>query len=565
MKVLRFAVIAVGFAGVALVVSCGPKAPQTSDTDKQDQDRQAEEHEAQVQRESHEREAALDERERLLTERENQLTVATTPAPTPQQAEAPQPGSPVQVPAGATPAPADSTDASYQAFYDALSPYGAWVTMPGYGYVWQPAATVQDAAWRPYTVGHWAFTDQGWTWMSEEPFGWVTYHYGRWMRTRGLNWVWVPGDQWAPAWVSWRYGNDFVGWAPLPPEARFDGATGIQQWADDQYNLGASDYTFVPASDFGDDSMADNAVPVDQNGPIYDDSNNMTNIYYDTGAYAIVCYGPDYDFMLSKSHRRLPPILRIHRGGFRAGGNNGALILGGTLDVAAPRIVASRVPVAPKEIRGRVADTRLIVPVTAPQPPHGTVTEYRTPQAGNGVPAAGMKIPSQMKPAPIQQSAPGGGALTNQPNPGGMHVPSRMKPVAIQESTPGAVDTTNRAGPNGMRIPSQMNPVPISPDVQAQKARDLQKIEQEEVAAKQQQEEEAARATAEQEATRLHAEESARAQRAAERAAADAQAAKATREQAARDQVVHQAQPASVPGSVPASSQGTGQQGRGQL
>ena len=30
---------------------------------------------------------------------------------------------------------------------------------------------------------------------------------------------WVPGDQWAPAWVAWRYSDDYVGWAPLPPEA----------------------------------------------------------------------------------------------------------------------------------------------------------------------------------------------------------------------------------------------------------------------------------------------------------------------------------------------------------
>src|SRR2546423_9736807 len=30
----------------------------------------------------------------------------------------------------------------------------------------------------------------------------------------------VPGDEWAPAWVSWRSSKDYVGWAPLPPEAR---------------------------------------------------------------------------------------------------------------------------------------------------------------------------------------------------------------------------------------------------------------------------------------------------------------------------------------------------------
>jgi len=36
----------------------------------------------------------------------------------------------------------------------------------------------------------------------------------------------VPHTQWAPAWVSWRQGAGYVGWAPLPPSARID-ARGI--------------------------------------------------------------------------------------------------------------------------------------------------------------------------------------------------------------------------------------------------------------------------------------------------------------------------------------------------
>ncbi len=39
---------------------------------------------------------------------------------------------------------------------------------------------------------------------------------------RGSGWFWVPGDEWAPAWVDWRYGDDYIGWAPLPPEDMVD-------------------------------------------------------------------------------------------------------------------------------------------------------------------------------------------------------------------------------------------------------------------------------------------------------------------------------------------------------
>jgi uncharacterized protein YraI len=100
-------------------------------------------------------------------------------------------------------------------FYDRLSPHGDWLWLRG-NYVWVPANV--DAGWRPYTAGHWAYTDRyGWMWVSAEPFGWATYHYGRWGFSKQVGWFWVPGTQWAPAWVAWRGSDDYLAWAPLPP------------------------------------------------------------------------------------------------------------------------------------------------------------------------------------------------------------------------------------------------------------------------------------------------------------------------------------------------------------
>lgn len=107
-------------------------------------------------------------------------------------------------------------DVSY--FYEALDDGGVWMNHPRYGDVWQPYV---DEAWRPYTLGRWAYSDDyGWTWVSDEPFGWAVYHYGRWSQDDEYGWIWVPGTEWAPAWVSWRHSEDAIGWAPLPPEAR---------------------------------------------------------------------------------------------------------------------------------------------------------------------------------------------------------------------------------------------------------------------------------------------------------------------------------------------------------
>jgi len=108
------------------------------------------------------------------------------------------------------------------AFYDRLSPYGYWRTTAEYGRVWVPTGVGAD--FQPYSDGHWALTDWGWTYVSDAPWGWAAYHYGRWGYGYGLGWYWVPGRVWAPAWVSWRYGGGYVGWAPMGPGGYYYGA-----------------------------------------------------------------------------------------------------------------------------------------------------------------------------------------------------------------------------------------------------------------------------------------------------------------------------------------------------
>ena len=100
-------------------------------------------------------------------------------------------------------------------FYQPLASYGDWVEIRDQ-YVFVPRDV--DATWRPYTRGHWADTDEnGWYWVSDEPFGWATYHYGRWGFSHDVGWFWCPGTRWAPAWVAWRGSDDYLAWAPLPP------------------------------------------------------------------------------------------------------------------------------------------------------------------------------------------------------------------------------------------------------------------------------------------------------------------------------------------------------------
>lgn len=181
----------------------------------------------------------------------------------------------------------DDSGASFQTFYDSLQNQGNWIQSSDYGYVWQPQ--VNDPDWAPYTDGHWVYTDDGWTWVSDEPWGWATYHYGRWVNIDGTGWCWVPGYTWAPAWVSWRYGGGYCGWAPLPPDSFVgidygDGgfAIGIGFHiggdCDNFYGIGAGCYHFVPSNCLGYHNYHHYYCNPHDNYAIINHTTNVTNI-----------------------------------------------------------------------------------------------------------------------------------------------------------------------------------------------------------------------------------------------------------------------------------------------
>jgi hypothetical protein len=196
--------------------------------------------------------------------------------------------------ADANAGPEDNSAGSYDVFYDGLATQGRWFNDDNYGYVWQPQVAESTSDWRPYADGHWVWTDRGWYWNSNEDFGWATYHYGRWIMVAGTGWVWVPGDQWAPGWVSWRQtdNDDYVGWAPLPPEASFSVNVGVHPWCDSYYDIGPAAFAFVRIGDFGRPSYRGFFAPAQQNLNLINRTTNVTNITYNNNA--IYNNGPQY-------------------------------------------------------------------------------------------------------------------------------------------------------------------------------------------------------------------------------------------------------------------------------
>jgi len=188
-------------------------------------------------------------------------------------------------------------------FYAALSGTGDWFDTDRYGFVWRPFAAIKDQDWRPYVDGHWIFTDYGWSWFSNESFGWATYHYGRWAKIGGAGWVWVPGSEWAPAWVSWRWHRprEYIGWAPLPPEAKDQKVFGPK--VDSQFDIGPGNYTFIAMGDFDAASYKEKVVSSDQNRDILPLTSNITYIAPKAGGGGMVCGGPDVSLINSEIRR----------------------------------------------------------------------------------------------------------------------------------------------------------------------------------------------------------------------------------------------------------------------
>jgi hypothetical protein len=232
---------------------------------------------------------------------------AAPPAPAPTPA---LPATPAPAPAVATLAPA-APAVSLDSFQPQLAPYGIWIQVPGYGLCWQPTVTVSDPAWRPYfDQGHWLYTDAGWSWQSDYPWGGIVFHYGRWCRFHG-GWVWVPGYDWAPAWVCWREADGYCGWAPLPPVAVYKVGVGLffngQPALDVDFGLGMDDFTFVAYDHFWDHNLRPFFLPRDRVIVFFPGSRMLNGYRVDNGRFVVEGLGHDHIAALTHHDVRIEP------------------------------------------------------------------------------------------------------------------------------------------------------------------------------------------------------------------------------------------------------------------
>jgi hypothetical protein len=165
---------------------------------------------------------------------------------------------------------------NFGVFYSSLSSHGEWIEVD-FGYVWRPLNV--RYGWRPYLYGRWVWSQHGWYWVSSEPFGWATYHYGRWSYDDYYGWIWIPDDTWGPAWVEWRYDDDYIGWAPLPPHAHFDIHVGISFGS--PWNAPWHYWNFVSCRNFTRSHVVDYVQPSERSRRIFGRTRSTGEIRYD--------------------------------------------------------------------------------------------------------------------------------------------------------------------------------------------------------------------------------------------------------------------------------------------
>jgi len=184
------------------------------------------------------------------------------------------------------PPPLQNPQESY--FYDSLAPYGNWA-QTAYGWGWQPMAAAVDPGWRPYCDrGQWMLTDDGWYWASDYSWGWAPFHYGRWLLDGRFGWVWVPGNEWAPAWVAWRNTTDgFAGWAALPPGVHYRRGAGLfavgGRGLNVSFGLNAAAFTFVGQEHFASRNVGRYAAPVPRAAALFAASTPVNNYSFAGG------------------------------------------------------------------------------------------------------------------------------------------------------------------------------------------------------------------------------------------------------------------------------------------
>jgi hypothetical protein len=225
-------------------------------------------------------------------------------------------------------ASAQSSQVSFQVFYNQLSPYGQWVDYLNYGDVWVPNV---GSDFVPYsTDGHWVLSDYGWTWVSDYSWGWAPFHYGRWGNDNSLGWFWVPDTEWGPSWVSWRSNNDYYGWEPMAPGVTISAGFG---GGNNRYN---DHWMFVRKRDIERSNINRYYANRTDHNRIMQNSKVINTTHTDNSRHATYVSGPAREDVQKAIGRKITPVT------IRDNNKKGQVLSNGQLRIYRPIVTRNK-------------------------------------------------------------------------------------------------------------------------------------------------------------------------------------------------------------------------------
>ena len=251
-------------------------------------------------------------------------------------------------------------DQNISYFYEAMAPYGEWVTITPDTWVWRPTGTEFEANWRPYAQGgHWTWTDVGWYWESTYRWGWAPFHYGRWSYDDRYHWVWTPDTTWGPSWVAWRTSDQFYGWAPLPPGVNFEADVGLsfhhnRVGVDFDFGLSERDFAFVPVAAFLDVDLGGHLVPRDEHAAVFRQTTLIRNSFESRGG-TIINKGMSTDSVALHTGRKIETVRVVDSSAAPGQPIKSGIRSGDTLTAFRPKL-AAKAPVDPPTMIKRLRE-----------------------------------------------------------------------------------------------------------------------------------------------------------------------------------------------------------------
>ncbi len=325
---------------------------------------------------------------------------------------------------------------SISTFQTDLDPYGSWVDVPSYGACWAPARV--SSSWQPYTVGRWIYTDYGWTWVSDDPWGGTPYHYGTWVRSDGYGWVWIPGTVWAPAWVTWSYSDSYIGWAPISPSLDI----GYSGYGGPAIVVSQTNYVFVPVNRFVGSNVSSVRVPRQQNAAIFQQTRQRTTNFGVSNGI-LVNRGPSVQHIEQVAHTRVPrenvSAARVTPAPISAGGQarGGRLGVTASSSVRASQIHATKGGPAKGEPAGAGGPKAVGGTQHREATGHATAGEATSSHQRSGTVQERKATASEPRSTTHEKkTAPQGGAVHERPSHSGSSSAAQERRAPVQEHRP---------------------------------------------------------------------------------------------------------------------------------